>query len=100
MGRQLYETSPRCPFQLANDSVQVGILTTYKLYVFGESSVGFFHLIPGESLARDQLYLFLTSMFQRFTAHQDPANPNPTLEPKEGLFREPQKYTVVFKDRQ
>ena len=56
--------------------------------------------ISGESMARDELYLFLTSIFQRFSALEDPAHPKPSVEPKPGMFREPQDYTVVFKDRQ
>lgn len=53
----------------------------------------------GESLAKDSLFLFTVSIFQRFNVCPDPANPKPTIEPALGFIRQPLPFTVVMKDR-
>ena len=53
----------------------------------------------GEALARDQLYLFLTNIFHKFSVHPDPADPKPSLEPDGAFPLEAKPYTVVFKER-
>lgn len=50
---------------------------------------------PGKSLANDTLFLFITSIFQRFTAIPDPNYPIPDiLESEDGFFRAPKKFSV------
>jgi cytochrome P450 len=52
----------------------------------------------GETLARDNLFLFLTSLFQRFRILPDPVNPS---QPKMSgaLFRSPPTFKVILQDR-
>ena len=53
----------------------------------------------GEALARDQLYLFLTNIFYKFSVIPDPADPNPSLEPGGAFTLEAKPFTVIFKER-
>ena len=52
----------------------------------------------GETLARDNIFLFLTSLFQRFRILSDPANPSKPKMPG-GLFRTAPTFKVIFEDR-
>ena len=50
----------------------------------------------GESLARSEMFLFLTSMLQRFSFRMpDPNNP-PSLEGKQGITLTPRKFDVII----
>jgi cytochrome P450 len=51
----------------------------------------------GETLARNNYFLFLTSILQRFTVTQDP-NSKEGKEPV-GIFRLPPEINVIFEDR-
>ncbi|KAK3777346.1 hypothetical protein RRG08_018599 [Elysia crispata] len=56
-------------------------------------------LCPGEALAKIELFLFLSSMFQRFQfVPTDPLNP-PTLKPNIGITSVPTFYEVLCIDR-
>jgi len=52
----------------------------------------------GEVLARNNIFLFLTSLFQRFDI-LEAAGPN-VGTPRAGVFRFPAPFKVVFHDRQ
>jgi len=54
----------------------------------------------GESLARDEFFLFLTSIFQRFDVQLDPNSKKPELEPQKTFIGQPHPYKVIMKDRQ
>jgi len=53
----------------------------------------------GETLARDSLFLFMASIFQRFQILPDPSNPKPTIQPGFGFLLAPKPFTVILKDR-
>jgi len=53
----------------------------------------------GESLARDTLFLFTTSIFQRFSVSPDPKDPHVSFECGKGFARIPKPFKVVFTDR-
>jgi len=54
----------------------------------------------GEVLARDQLFLFITSLVQRFSIVPEAGKPKPTLDPKHGqLSLEPHHFSVILKYR-
>jgi hypothetical protein len=53
----------------------------------------------GETLARDEVFLFLTNMFHRYNIRVADENPDPTLEPTIAFLRAPQDYKVVMTER-
>ena len=53
----------------------------------------------GESLARDEFFLFLTCIFQRFDIMLDPDSGKVSLEPQITFIDRPKPYKVVMKDR-
>ena len=54
----------------------------------------------GEAFARDQLFLFITSLVQQFRITADPGTPQPSLEGILGkLTLQPQPYSVIMKER-
>lgn len=53
----------------------------------------------GESLARDELFLFSSSLFQRFRVTPDPNGPPPTLEYHTATVLIPKPHTLVVHDR-
>ena len=55
---------------------------------------------PGETFARDQLFLFITSLVQNFNITAEPGKPKPPLAPKLGQFTlGPQYYYAVMNCR-
>lgn len=55
---------------------------------------------PGKSLANDTLFLFITSIFQRFTAMPSKKFAVPDiLDSEDGFFRAPKKFSVKMKPR-
>ncbi|KAK3739739.1 hypothetical protein RRG08_020169, partial [Elysia crispata] len=54
---------------------------------------------PGESLAKMELFLFLSSLVQRFDLRPAVPGQLPTLKPVEGLVYSPQPYQIRFVDR-
>lgn len=55
-------------------------------------------LCLGEPLARDTLFIFVTSMLCKFKFSLPKNGPAPTLEPQQGLVLSPQPYKVVITD--
>ncbi|ODM92838.1 Cytochrome P450 2J5 [Orchesella cincta] len=53
----------------------------------------------GETLARDNIFLYLTNIFQKFDVKFDPKGKEPSLETIPGFFRAPEPYTVIMKER-
>jgi cytochrome P450 len=53
----------------------------------------------GETLARDEIFLFMTNIFQRFSVQLDETKPRPSLEGQVGFIRKPEDHHVIFKDR-
>ncbi|ODN06219.1 Methyl farnesoate epoxidase, partial [Orchesella cincta] len=54
---------------------------------------------PGESLARDELFLFFVGLLQHFTFTVDPSNSAPTEKPKIGIVLSPKPFTVIATER-
>lgn len=54
---------------------------------------------PGEALARDTLFLFLSNIFQQFEILPDPENPKPDLEPVLGFVNGPKRFKVFLRLR-
>ena len=52
----------------------------------------------GEMLARDQLFLYITSIFQRFDVHF-PAGEVPEIKAVPGLAFGPSAFKIVFSSR-
>ena len=56
---------------------------------------------PGETFARDQLFLFITSLVQNFSIVPEPGKPKPPLAPELGKATlGPQHYYVVMNSRE
>ena len=56
---------------------------------------------PGEGFARDQLFLFITSLAQNFDISAEPGKPKPTLETKLGQGTlDPHNFSVIMKYRE
>ena len=53
----------------------------------------------GEALAKDQFFLFLATIFQRFEIRLDPERPTPSLEPQNTFILKPQEFHVAMHDR-
>jgi cytochrome P450 len=54
----------------------------------------------GETLARDELFLFLTSLYQRFDIQADPNRPMPGIEPRRVFDTlEAPEFFITLKDR-
>lgn len=53
----------------------------------------------GEPLARDTIFLFLASIFQKFQVGPDPENPKLDFEPMIGFILVPKPFNVVMKER-
>jgi len=54
---------------------------------------------PGETLARDQLFLFLVGLLQKFTFSPDTSKPRPSQKPKNGIILTPPNYSVIVSER-
>lgn len=53
----------------------------------------------GESLARDELFLFTSSLFQRFIVKPDPSKPMPTMKGTTGMLLMPEPCDFVLQER-
>lgn len=54
----------------------------------------------GESLARDELFLFITCIFQTFTVEPDPDSPKPTTEQlNSNIISMPKPHKLILKER-
>jgi len=74
----------------------------------GQNVVNSEHFIPfgigkrqsiGEGLARINLFLFLTSIFQQYEIRFGSDQQNVTIDPKPGFILEAQEFKVIFKNR-
>ena len=55
---------------------------------------------PGEGFARDQIFLFITSLVQRFSVVNETGKSKPTLIPAAGhVTLQPQNYSIILRDR-
>lgn len=54
----------------------------------------------GESVAKKEMFLFLTSIFQRFRVTTDPNNPNPSTTPIVTFVLLPPNHKLVFEKRE
>lgn len=54
---------------------------------------------PGETLAKDVMFLFLTNIVQKFNIIKDPNSPEPDLEPAVSFVIQAKPYKVVFEER-
>jgi cytochrome P450 len=53
----------------------------------------------GEALAKNEIFLFLAFIFQRFNVSLDPSNVNPSLEPTVAFTLMPPDHKLVFSQR-
>lgn len=53
----------------------------------------------GEVLARNELFLWIVSLFQNFTIVPDPSNPDPSLDPVVTWILLPPDHHLIFKRR-
>ena len=53
----------------------------------------------GENLARDELFLFLANLYQRFETKLAEESLNVGIEPKPGFIVGPQDYKIIVKER-
>jgi cytochrome P450 len=56
-------------------------------------------ICPGEGLAKDETFLFLSGLLQQLYFERDPNSPQPTLEGKPSLITKTYPYNVIIKDR-
>ena len=54
----------------------------------------------GETLARTELFIMFTKLFQTFKFEASPDHPKPTLEPIPGVILPPKPYYAVATERQ
>ncbi|CAL8142838.1 unnamed protein product [Orchesella dallaii] len=54
---------------------------------------------PGESVARDTIFLFLVNLVQRFDLLRDPSSPELDTEPEIGFVLQPKPFKVIFQER-
>lgn len=54
----------------------------------------------GEKLARDELFLFITTIFQQYRVAVDPENPNPTYDPIVSFLLTTQPHNFVLNRRE
>ncbi|CAG7822849.1 unnamed protein product, partial [Allacma fusca] len=54
---------------------------------------------PGEVLAKDQMFIFLTSILQRFVISLDPSEKRPTMNAKFAFTRTPIPHNLVLQYR-
>lgn len=57
-------------------------------------------VFTGESLARDTLFLFMTSMFQKLQVYPDVEKPKPDFEPLPGFLNLPKPFKVIVKEQE
>ncbi|GLH01594.1 Methyl farnesoate epoxidase [Gryllus bimaculatus] len=56
-------------------------------------------LCPGEALARNNLFLFFTSIMQKYSVHLPPGHPTPSTLSLPGFTTAPKPFEVTFKSR-
>jgi len=56
-------------------------------------------ICPGESLARDELFLFTAGLLQRFTFEADPSSPPPCLDPMRAAVLRAHTSKVIIRER-
>lgn len=54
---------------------------------------------PGETLAKDAIFLFLTNFIQKFEFVKDPNGPEPDVEPAVSAQVTAKPYSIIFKER-
>lgn len=56
-------------------------------------------LCLGESLAKNELFLFITTLFKTFSVTWDPNGPKPGIEKVDGVVMSPRPHKLVFTER-
>ncbi|CAG7731927.1 unnamed protein product, partial [Allacma fusca] len=75
-----------------------GIQTVKKFDEFLPFSIGK-RLCIGEQLAKDELFVFLTCLYQVFDTHFDPNDTHPSIHTRTSMFRNPEYFKVVLTER-
>ncbi|CAG7721962.1 unnamed protein product, partial [Allacma fusca] len=78
---------------LSSDGTRVVICNDLVAFSFGKRTC------PGEALAKDQLFIFLTSILQRFVISLDPSEKRPTMNAKFSVTRSPLPHKLILEDR-
>ncbi|CAG7722928.1 unnamed protein product [Allacma fusca] len=78
---------------LSSDGTRVVKCNDLIAFSFGKCAC------PGEVLAKDQLFVFLTSILQRFVVSLDPSEKRPTMNAKCSITRFPLPHKLVLEDR-
>ncbi|CAG7725661.1 unnamed protein product, partial [Allacma fusca] len=78
---------------LSSDRTHIVKYNDLVVFSFGKRAC------PGEVLAKDQLFIFLTSILQRFVISLDPSEKRPTMNAKFAFTRAPLPHNVILECR-
>lgn len=69
-------------------------LALMRLFLFSGKRV-----CPGESLARDELFLFMAGLLQNFVFTLDPKSPPPCLDPMQAAVHRQHRSKLILRAR-
>jgi cytochrome P450 family 2 subfamily J len=75
-----------------------GNQTIKKFEEFLPFSIGK-RLCIGEQLAKEEIFVFVTSLFQHFDTQFDQNDTAPTLDPRTSMFQNPEHFKVILTER-